>query len=139
MPAFTKPEGSIAIDPMLTLLQRYIIERRGFDEADASAVQDWDKYARDTWVGAQDEIIASEPPATTAAGALLALEYVLQSDQLFAEQPVSAEVQMLWQLVKSARDYIASLTPEPLGPPGGRAIECQGSTNSNPQGLEHQK
>lgn len=97
-----------ATDPLLVLLRRYLAERRAFDDAYGSAERDWDRIARDTWVGTQDEIIRSEPPATTTAGALLALDHVLQSDELFAEKSQSAELQMLWHLVRAARDYIAS-------------------------------
>jgi hypothetical protein len=100
-----------APDPLLALLRRYQAERKAFDDASATdgiTDEDWDRIAQDTWVGTQDEIIQSEPPATTAAGALLALDHALQSDDLFAERSESADLQMLWQLIKSARDYIAS-------------------------------
>ena len=98
-------------DPLLALLHRYRDERKAFDEADAEGMtdQDWDRIARETWSRTQDEIIQSEPHATTAAGALLALDHVLQSEDLFAERSDSAEQQMLWLLIKAARDYIASL------------------------------
>jgi hypothetical protein len=100
------------IDPLLFLLQRYQAERKAFDEADATAGmidQDWDRIAQATWSRTQDQIIQSEPPATTAGGALLALDHVLQSDDLFAERSESADLQTLWLLIKAARDYIASL------------------------------
>ena len=98
-------------DPLLALLQRYRDERNAFDEASAEGMtdQDWDRIARETWSQTQDEIIQSEPPATTAAGALLALDHVLHSEDLFAERSDSAELQMLWLLIKAARNYIASL------------------------------
>jgi hypothetical protein len=59
--------------------------------------------------GADDQIIQSEPAATTAAGAVLALDHVLQSDDLFLDRSESPDLQMLWLLVKAARDYIASV------------------------------
>ncbi len=99
-------------DPLLALLHRYRDERKAFDNAGAlegMTDQDWDRMARQTWSRSQDEIIQSEPPATTAAGALLALDHVLQSEDLFAERSESAELQMLWLLIKAARDYIARL------------------------------
>jgi len=99
-----------APDPLLALLRRYQAELKAFDDARASdgiTDEDWDRIAQDTWVGTQDEIIQSEPPATTAAGALLALDHALQSEDLFAERSESVDLQMLWQLIKSARDYIA--------------------------------
>jgi hypothetical protein len=100
-----------APDHLLALLRRYQAERKAFDDASATdgiTDEDWDRIAQDTWVGTQDEIIQSEPPATTTAGALLALDHALQSDDLFAERSESADLQMLWQLIKGARDYIAS-------------------------------
>jgi hypothetical protein len=99
-----------AIDPLLALLQRYQVERKAFDDASPTegiTDQDWDRIAEVTWSGTQDQIIQSEPPATTAAGALLALDHVLQSDDLFFDRSESVDLQMLWLLIKAARDYIA--------------------------------
>jgi hypothetical protein len=99
-------------DPLLLLLQRYQVEGKAFDDAsaiDGITDQNWDRIARSTWSRTQDQIIQSEPAATTAAGALLALEHVLQSDDLFFDRLESADLQMLWLLIKAARDYIASL------------------------------
>ena len=101
-----------AIDPLLALLQRYQVERKAFDDAAATegiTDQDWDRIAEATWSRTQDQIIQSEPPATTAAGALLALDHVLQSDDLFFDRSESVDLQMLWLLIKAARDYIASM------------------------------
>ena len=98
-------------DPLLLLLQRYQVERQAFDNATATEEmtdQDWDRLAQATWSRTQDQIIESEPPATTAAGALRALDHVLQSDDLFFERSESPDLQMLWLLVKAARDYISS-------------------------------
>jgi hypothetical protein len=103
-----------ASDPLFVLLRRYQAERKAFDDApatDAITNEDWDRIALTTWVRTQDQIIQSEPPATSAAGALLALDHVLQSDDLFAERLECAELQMLWLLVKAARDYVASNRP----------------------------
>ena len=100
-----------APDPLLALLRRYQAELKAFDDAiapDGITNEDWDRIAQDTWVGTRDEMIQSEPRATTAAGALLALDHALQSDDLFSERVESAGLQMLWQLIKAARDYIAS-------------------------------
>jgi hypothetical protein len=99
-------------DPLLALLHRYCDERQAFDAAgvgDGMTDQNWDRIARETWSRTQDEIVQSEPPATTAAGALLALDHVLHSEDLFSERSESADLQMLWLLIKAARDYIASL------------------------------
>lgn len=97
-------------DPLLTLLRRYLTELKAFDDAGINRFddEDWDRIAQDTWSGTQDEIIQTKPPVTTATGALLALDHVLQSEDLFAERTESAELQMLWQLIKATRDYIAS-------------------------------
>ena len=93
-------------DPLLTLLERYEAELAAFNDAPGAAEQDWDKIAENTWSGTQDEILERKPEATTAAGALLALDHVLK-DELFADRAEFADQQMLWLLIKAARDYIA--------------------------------
>ena len=58
------------IDPLLVLPQRYLVERRAFDdsvETEEMTDQDWDRIAQATWSRTQDQIIQSEPSATTAA------------------------------------------------------------------------
>ena len=120
------------IDPLFVLLRRYQAERKAFDDApgtDGMTDGDWDRIARATWSRTQDEIIQSEPSTTTAAGALLALDHVLQSDDLFFDRSESTDMQMLWLLVKTARDYIASLDMPRLG----QFIE--GGISSNEGGL----
>jgi hypothetical protein len=100
------------IDPLLVLLRRYQAERQAFDDTpatDGMTDGDWDRIARTTWSRTQDQIIQSETPVTTAAGAVLALDHVLQSDDLFLDRSESPDLQMLWLLVKAARDYIASV------------------------------
>ena len=67
-------------DPLLTLLQRYEAELTAFNEATPTRVQDWDKIAENTWFRTQNEIIERQPQATAAAGALLALDHVLNSE-----------------------------------------------------------
>jgi hypothetical protein len=112
------------IDPLLVLLERYESERRAFDNARPAGLsdEDWDRIARLTWAGTQARIIATEPRATTSAGALLALNHVLQSEDLFADRSDSPDLQMILLLIKSARDYIASsaqgraLKSDPHGP-----------------------
>jgi FixJ family two-component response regulator len=104
------------MDHLLTLLRRYQAERKAFDDAVAIRAIDtdsvWDMLAKTTWANTQDEIIKMEPRATTATGALLALEHVLKSEDLFADRAESAELEMLWLLVKAARDFIASTEGE---------------------------
>jgi hypothetical protein len=101
----------VAIDPLLVLLQRYEAEREAFDNGAVTAGmtdEDWGRIAETTWAGTQARIIALEPPATTAAGALFALDHVLNSDE-FADRCDSPDLQMLWLLIKAVRNYIASL------------------------------
>jgi len=95
-----------ADDPLLRLLQRYEAELAAFNEGPTTAEQDWDNIAENTWSRTQDEILARKPEATTAAGALLALDHVL-NNEFFADRAEFAEEQMLWLLIKAARDYIA--------------------------------
>ena len=100
-----------AADPLLELLQRYEAERAAFDQEAGNepiADQDWDKIAVETWSGTQDQILKQQPPATTAAGAILALDHVLRDELLFGEREECADQQMLWLLIKAARDYIAT-------------------------------
>ena len=92
-------------DPLLTLLQRYEAELSAFNDATPTPEQDWDKIAETTWSRTQDEIIERKLKATTAAGARLALDHVLKSE-LFVDRRESADQQMLWLLIKAARDYV---------------------------------
>jgi hypothetical protein len=98
------------IDPLHALLQRYQAERKAFDDPEdtGNTDQDWDRIARVTWWRTLNKIIQSEPRVTTAAGALFALDHVLEADE-FAERTESSDLQLLWLLVKAARDYIASM------------------------------
>jgi hypothetical protein len=107
--ALARGTPTVAPDPLLTLLMRYEAELAAFDDPRAEPVadQDWDKIAKETWSRTQDEILERQLSATTAAGALLALDHVLKNDDLFAERTECAGQQMLWLLVKAARDYIA--------------------------------
>jgi len=100
------PTAAASDDPLLTLLQRYEVELAAFNDATATAEPAWDKIAETTWSRTQDEILEREPEATTAAGALFALDHVLKSE-LFADRTEFADDQMLWLLIKAARDYIA--------------------------------
>ena len=95
-------------DPLLELLQRYEAERAAFDECWNEQLPDWgwDRIALETWSRTQDEILEHQPPVTTAAGAILALDHVLRSEDLW-ELEQSADQQMLWLLIKSARDFIS--------------------------------
>ena len=98
-------------DPLLTLLQRYEAELSAFNDATPIPEQGWDRMAENTWFRTQNEILERKPEATTAAGALLALDHVLKNE-LFADREEFAEHEMLWLLIKAARDYIARTSPE---------------------------
>ena len=94
-------------DPLRDLLQRYRAERKAFDETDVPN-EDFDRLASSTWFRTQNEIISVEPPTTTAVGALLALDHVLESDELFGDRFEWDDQQLLWLLVRAVRDYIQS-------------------------------
>src|SRR6185436_18298094 len=99
-------------DPLLTLLRRYETELEAFDnamETDQVAEEVWDRIAEETWSRTQEEILEQQPRATTAAGALLALDLVLKKDNLSEDQTESADQRMSWLLIKAARDYLASI------------------------------
>lgn len=98
-------------DPLIALLRRYQAERKAFDEvAEMDRTdQDWDRLAEETWYATQHEIIQLELAAKTSLSAMFALDHVLQSEDLFADRSESADLQMLWQLIKAARDFIASV------------------------------
>ena len=104
-------------DPLLALLQRYEAELAAFDRplgTEQMMDQDWDRIAQETWSHTQDEILERQPRATTPAGALMALDHVLRNEDLFAERDECADQQMLWLLIKAARDYIASTDPHDI-------------------------
>jgi DNA-binding response OmpR family regulator len=100
------PATSATNDPLLRLLQRYEVELTAFNDASVAVDQNWDNIAETTWSRTQDEIVEGKPETTTATGALLALDHVLNSE-LFADRSESTNQQMLWLLIKAARDYIA--------------------------------
>jgi hypothetical protein len=85
-------------DPLLALLQSYQAQLDAFDPPNGL---DCVSLAQDTWVRTRNQIIYLKPAATTAAGAVSALDHVVQSKDLFDE---SADLQMLWYLVLAARD-----------------------------------
>ena len=93
-------------DPLLTMLQRYQAELTAFNEASPTPDLDWDYIAETTWSRTLDEILERRPETTTAAGAQFALDHVLNSE-LFADRAEFADEQILWLLIKAARDYIA--------------------------------
>jgi hypothetical protein len=102
-------------DPLLVLLQRYDLELAAFNAQSGNEFtqQDWDRIAESSWSRTQDEILKSKPTATTALGALLALDHVLNNEDIFfAERTECADQQMMWLLVKAARDYIATTAVE---------------------------
>jgi hypothetical protein len=101
--------GSQIADPLLTLLQRYEAQIASFDDPRSGDRSDhaWDSIAHSTWVRTRDEIVETHPPITTAAGALSALNHVLQNEEVLAERDECCEQQMLWLLIKAVRDYIA--------------------------------
>ena len=80
-------------DPLLELLQRYEAERAAFDQFRNEQFSDmeWDRITEATWSRTQDEILEHQPPVTTAAGALLALDHVLRNEDLFGELEQSAD------------------------------------------------
>ena len=85
---------SVETDPLLELLQRYEAERAAFDDEVSSEKiydQDWDRIAEETWSRTQDEILERQPPATTATGAVLALDHVLRNEYLFGEREDSVD------------------------------------------------
>ena len=104
-------------DPLLALLQRYEAELAAFDSTTGTEQmtdQDWDRIAQETWSHTQDAILERLPRATTPAGALMALDHVLRNEELFAERDECASQQILWLLIKAARDYIASTEPHDI-------------------------
>jgi hypothetical protein len=120
-PALSAPGSSTArtenSDPLLALLQRYEAELAAFNrplETEQITDQDWDRIARETWSHTQEEILKRLPRATTPAGALMALDHVLQNEELFAERDECANQRILWLLIKAARDYIASTEPHDI-------------------------
>jgi hypothetical protein len=94
------------IDPLLVLLRRHEAANVAFDAAVAADASD---EARDRLFAVcsrtADAIVARAPPATTAAGAIAALEFVLE-DQVCTAWKVYPHDRFLRQLVIAALDYI---------------------------------
>jgi hypothetical protein len=98
-------------DLLLELLQRYEAERAAFDEEvgdEQISDKEWDRIAEETWSRTQDQILEHQPPATTATGAVLALDHVLRNEYFFGEREDSSDQKLLWLLIKAARDFIAT-------------------------------
>jgi hypothetical protein len=116
MEGTTNPIADVTEDPLIALLRRYEVGLKAFNETGTGERDDeyWDRLANETWHGAQQDIILSKPTATTSTSALMALDHVLRSEELFGDLSESADQQMLWQLVKAARDYVASLVTPSL-------------------------
>lgn len=111
-PPLAATSAGTSDDPLLKLLQRYEAEREAFDAEGGTeqlADRDWDRIAEETWSRTQNEILEHQPPATSGAGAFFALDHVLRADCLFGEREECADQQMLWLLIKAARDYIATI------------------------------
>jgi hypothetical protein len=107
----TSATTTVTRDPLLTLLRRCEAGLAVFDRATESdrTAEEEDQIAKETWYSTKEQILEQQPPATTAAGALLALDHVLKNDDLAAERTESEGMQMLWLLVKAARDYLAAM------------------------------
>jgi hypothetical protein len=97
-------------DPLLALLQRYEMELAAFNQDIGTKVvsdQEWDRIAN-TWTRARNEILERPLSATTVDGAISALDHVMRDENLFGERDEFADQQLLWLLVKAARDFIAN-------------------------------
>jgi hypothetical protein len=97
-------------DPLLALLQRYEMELAAFNQDIGTKVvsdQEWDRIAN-TWTRARNEILERQLSATTVDGAISALDHVMRDENLFGERDEFADQQLLWLLVKAARDFIAN-------------------------------
>jgi hypothetical protein len=107
----TSATTTVTRDPLLTLLRRCEAGLAVFDRATESdrTAEEEDQIAKETWYSTKEQILEQQPPATTAAGALLALDHVLKNDDLAAERTERDGMQMLWLLVKAARDYLAAM------------------------------
>jgi hypothetical protein len=99
-----------AFDPLLALLRRYEMELAAFNQDIGTKIvsdQEWDRIA-DTWTRARNEILERQLSATTVDGAIAALDHVMRDENLFGEREEFADQQLLWLLVKAARDFIAN-------------------------------
>jgi hypothetical protein len=92
------------VDPLLVLLRRHEEANSAFDSAaDRDASQAEREHLFAACVRTMQAIIDGAPTATTAAGAVAALEHILNDAALWHR---SAGDDFLRHLIKAARDYI---------------------------------
>jgi hypothetical protein len=94
-------------DPLLVLLRRHEAANAAFDGAAKNSPREAES---DRLFAAcqrtMQAIIDRAPPATTAEGAIAALDHVLGDDALWHDQEKYAGEWFLRQLIVAARDYI---------------------------------
>jgi hypothetical protein len=92
-------------DPLLKLVRQY---RRAHEivNSDGLPEEHWDESYNTYITPAYLKIVRNCPSATSLAGVLAALDFVL-TDEKFSERTPNGELHALWVLVKAARDYVA--------------------------------
>jgi len=93
------------LDPLHVLLQRHTAANAAFDVAAADASEAESDRLFDDCSRTMHAIIERLPPATTAAGAIAALDALLAEDDLW--QPGYPMTVFARHLLTAARDYIA--------------------------------
>jgi hypothetical protein len=92
------------VDPLLVLLRRHEAANTAYDvaaDSDASEAERTHLFAACSQT--MHAIIDRAPAATTAGGAVAALDHVLNDESLSSKDAVGA---FLRQLIQAARDYI---------------------------------
>lgn len=95
-------------DPLLRLVRKYEAQREVFNDLDNITNDQSDELYDRTLKATMIEINKTQPQATTAAGALAALDHVLSDHDYFGDEQreLYCGTAMLWTLIAAARDYI---------------------------------
>jgi hypothetical protein len=91
------------VDPLLVLLRRHEAANAAYDALDSNASEAERAHLYGACSQTMQAIIDRAPTATTAGGALAALDHVLNEESLSSEDAVGV---FLRQLIQAARDYI---------------------------------
>ena len=94
------------VDPLLVLLRRHEAANAAYDALDSDASEAERKHRFGACTETMRAVIDRAPAATTAGGAVAALDHVLNDESLWHGPEKYAGEVFLRQLIQAARDYI---------------------------------
>jgi hypothetical protein len=95
-------------DRLLQLVRRYEAECSECSNSATLHGDEIDAHFEATASATQKQIIDEQPPATSAEGAVAAIVHVMNDYDFFADRRTTQGEQMLWLLLRGARDYIVA-------------------------------